>query len=74
MLFEIDDLQMWLEDSHEMPQAYWDAVEAGTDQEYLAEWLGYESPMKMYTTGRSTNHNRIDMTPATMAMILNLFT
>ena len=49
MLFEIDDLQMWLEDSHEMPQAYWDAVEAGTDQEYLAEWLGYESPMKMYT-------------------------
>jgi len=47
MLFEIDDLQMWLEDSHEMPQAYWDAVEAGTDKEYFAEWLGYESVIEM---------------------------
>jgi hypothetical protein len=43
MLFEIDDLQMWLEDSHTMPKGYWNAVEAGTDKEYLAEWLGYES-------------------------------
>ncbi len=43
MLFEIDDLHMWLEDANVMPQEYWDAVEAGTDNEYLAEWLGYES-------------------------------
>ena len=47
MLFEIDDLQMWLEDSNVMPQAYWDAVEAGTDREYLAEWLGYDSVLDM---------------------------
>jgi uncharacterized protein YxeA len=47
MIFEIDDLQMWLEDVVKMPQAYWNAVEAGTDREYLAQWLGYESVDEM---------------------------
>ena len=47
MIFEIDDLQMWIEDVVKMPQAYWNAVEAGTDREYLAKWLGYESVDEM---------------------------
>jgi uncharacterized protein YxeA len=47
MIFEIDDLQMWLEDANVMPKAYWAAVEAGTDKEYLAQWLGYESVDEM---------------------------
>jgi hypothetical protein len=47
MIFEIDDLQMWLEEYHKMPNAYFDAIEAGTDREYLATWLGYESVDEM---------------------------